>query len=157
MLSVETYTYYMSLVLRSKEKSWDYCCKVFRSDRSLWMIAWFTGCGGIELCFGGDCVLDLHQAAAHRLHQALSQWGQDHSASRRNQQFIPKIAPQAGKSDACCRLAQVKSFAGARNTPFGQQSIQGNEQSNVEICESPRRPQIFKNKITIYIKYSFYK
>ena len=51
----------------------------------------------VEFCFESDRVLYLDQATAHWLHQALSQWGQDHSATCRNQQFIPKVLPQAGK------------------------------------------------------------
>ena len=89
----------------------------------------------IERCFGGDSVLDLHQATAHRLRQVLSQRGQDHSAPRRNQQFVPEVLPQAGKNDAGRRLAEVESFAGARDTLFCQQGIQCNKQPNIEIAD----------------------
>ncbi|MDT4844877.1 hypothetical protein FQZ97_788460 [compost metagenome] len=88
---------------------------------------------------GGPCGhrgVDAHQHVAHGFLQQLGTRRQLHAAPHLHQQLVIEILAQPRKRVAHGGLAEEHALAGPCDVLFGQQSVQRNEQIEVEFLES---------------------
>ena len=90
------------------------------------------GAGRVEARFVRNRALHLQQHVPERLDQVFRERRQDHAASDDHEQLVLKHSSQPPESAAHRRLAQVHTPAGPRHVPLGQQSVQGDEQVEIE-------------------------
>jgi hypothetical protein len=90
------------------------------------------GAGGVEARFVRDGALHLQQHVPERLDQVERERRQDHAASDDDEELVLKHSSQPPQSPAHRRLAQVHAPAGSRHIPLGQQSIQSDEEVEIE-------------------------
>ncbi len=94
--------------------------------------------GGIERPARAHDGPHRRKGLLRRPHQRLGQRGQGHPPPLPHEQRIPEVTPQPGERGAHRRLSHEDPLGRPGHTAFGQQSVQGDENVEIDIAKVVR-------------------